>query len=77
MYYDVVVSVYDKNGIELYSEAICGGFKTKDEAMRYADNLEINEYTYTYSDDEYAYIEVNEYNKEGMPVRFYRRIKDE
>lgn len=67
MYYDVVVSIYEseKCNTRTDSELICGGFETEDEAEEYIRNNEINEYKYTYSDEDYPVIEIEEHNNDG------------
>ena len=71
MYYDVVVSIYEKRGsnnccdVRIDSHLVCGGFKTEDEAMEYINKNEINEYTYCYSDEKYPCIEIEEHNEDG------------
>ena len=67
MYYDVVVSIYEseKCNTRTDSELICGGFETEEEAEEYVRNNEINEYKYTYSDEDYPVIEIEEHNDDG------------
>lgn len=67
MYYDVVVGIYEneKCNTRTDSELICDGFETKDEAEEYIKNNEINEYKYTYSDEDYPVIEIEEHNEDG------------
>lgn len=69
MYYDVVVSVYEKVGNNFIKNDndyyLQGGFKTKAEAIEYIDKSNINEYIYTYSDNEYPCIEIVEYDDYG------------
>ena len=67
MYYDVVVSIYEseKCNTRTDSELVCGGFETEEEAEEYVRNNEINEYKYTYSDEDYPVIEIEEHNDDG------------
>ena len=67
MYYDVVVSIYEseKCNTRTDSELVCGGFETEEEAEEYIRNNEINEYKYTYSDEDYPVIEIEEHNDDG------------
>lgn len=74
MSYNVVVGIYEKIGTNnccgrrTDSHLICGGFHTRDEAMQYIDNNEINGYKYTYSDNEYPYIEIEELDENSNVV---------
>lgn len=67
MYYDVVVSIYEneKCTTRTDSELVCGGFETQKEAEDYIRNNEINEYKYTYSDEDYPVIEIEEHDDGG------------
>lgn len=71
MYYDVVVSIYKDEycNERIDSHLLCGGFETEDEAKeeanKYINNKDFNEYKYCYSNEEYACIEVEEHNEVG------------
>ena len=67
MYYDVVASIYEseKCNTRTDSELVWGGFETEEEAEEYVRNNEINEYKYTYSDEDYPVIEIEEHNDDG------------
>lgn len=72
MYYDVVVSIYEKIGSNgncydkrVDSHLLCGELETEDEAMEYVNKYDGNEYTYCYSDKEYPCIEIEEHNEDG------------
>ena len=65
-YYDVVASIYDET-CRTDSHLVCGGFNTRDEALDYINKNEISEVDYYKycNDDETAYIEIEERNKNG------------
>jgi hypothetical protein len=60
-YYDVVASICNETS-RTDSHLVCGGFKTKNEAVDYINKNEVSEVDYYKycNDDETAYIEIEE-----------------
>lgn len=58
-YYDVVASICTET-CRNYSDLICGGFNTEEEARDYIETHDISEVDYEYlcSDDETVYIDI-------------------
>ena len=77
MYYDVVVGIYEseKCTTRIGSELVCGGFETENDADDYIINNEINEYKYTYSDDDFPIIEIEELNDDGSLISVITPIR--
>ena len=68
-YFDIVASIYTET-CRTNSYLVCGGFSTDEEAMNYINENDVSEVDYycCCKDNETAYIEIEEHDKEGNVV---------